>query len=40
MWFVTPAERSRPADEWIKYVAEFRDDLRAELVPGTPEVLD
>src|SRR5262249_2154833 len=37
MWFVTPAERSHPAEEWIKYVAEFRDDLRAELVAGTPE---
>jgi hypothetical protein len=37
MWFVTPAERSRPAEEWIKSVAEFRDDLRAELVAGTPD---
>ncbi|MDY3560110.1 hypothetical protein R5W23_001335 [Gemmata sp. JC673] len=37
MWFVTTAEQSLPAKEWIKYVAELRDDLRAELTAGAPE---
>jgi hypothetical protein len=37
MWFVTPAEQSRPAEEWIKYVAKFRNDLRTELVRGKPQ---
>ncbi len=37
MWFVTTSPDVSPAGEWIKFVAEFRDDLRAELVAGTPD---
>lgn len=37
MWFVTTAEQTRPAEEWINCVAEFRNDLRTELVTGTSE---
>jgi hypothetical protein len=37
MWFVTPSGQTSPADEWIELVTEFRKDLRAELVGGTPE---
>lgn len=36
MWFVTPASRPLPANEWLEFVADFGHNLRAELISGTP----
>ena len=37
MWFLTPASKPLPAEEWIDFIDHFGDDeQQAELVAGKP----